>query len=286
MAGLLSGLGKLGLKSLEGMDLYGAPEEKKNDNEGADAKQPEIKEEDFLFDKTYECPVCYQNIKVRTVKAGKARLLKTDMDLRPVYEGLEPLKYDVIICPHCGYAALTRYFKGITASQAKAVKEAISKTFHSSDEGKETFTLEEALDRYKLSLANAIVKHGKASEKAYICLKAGWVLRCMREELKPESAEYETKRAEIRGQEDEFLKNALEGFLAARQSESYPMCGMDETTVDYLTAVLAMNYGQYDVASRLISGILVSPTANSRMKDKARDIKEMLIIKIKEKNAG
>ena len=64
------------------------------------------------------------------------------------------------------------------------------------------------------------------------------------------------------------------------------MCGMDETTVEFLIANLAIEFEQYDVASRLISGILVSATANNRMKDKARETKEVLIAKIKEKNAG
>jgi hypothetical protein len=82
------------------------------------------------------------------------------------------------------------------------------------------------------------------------------------------------------------LKNALDGFISARQSESFPICGMDETTVDYLIAVLAMRFERYDVSSRLVAGILQSKNANPRMKDKAFDIKEMLRKKIAEKNAA
>ncbi len=276
MAGLLSGLEKLGLKNLESMDLY--EEEKK--------KVPVFNETDFLFDKTYECPVCDSKIKARTLKASKARLLRTDMDLRPVYEHIEPLKYDVIICPECGYAALSRYFGGLTSTQIKAVKETISNSYQKTDAQNDIYTYEEALGRYKLCLANAIVKHAKASEKAYICLKTGWLLRSMGESLNKEAEGYAGELASLKEQENEFLKNALEGFLSARQTENYPMCGMDETTVEYLIAVLAMDFGQYDIASRLISGILVSTTATSRMKDKAREVKEVLIAKIKEKNAG
>lgn len=283
MAGLLSGLEKLGLKNLEGMDLYETAEEKKQAEE---KKVPEIKEEDFLFDKTYECPVCYGEIKARTMKAGKAKLLRTDLDLRPVYEHIEPLKYEVVTCPHCGYAALTRYFKGLTASQTKAIKENISKSFQASSEKKSVFTYEEAVSRYKLSLVNAIVKHAKASEKAYICLKAGWLLRSQAESLNKEEKDYEEKIKALKEQENEFLENALEGFMTARQSEVYPMCGMDESTVEYLIAVLAMEFEQFDVASRLISGLLTSTSANNRMKDKARDVKEMLITKIREKAAS
>ena len=220
------------------------------------------------------------------MKAGKAKLLRADTDLRPVYENIEPIKYDVILCPHCGYAAITRYFKGLTASQMKAIKENISASFQPVKEEKETYTYEEAVDRYKLCLANAIVKRAKASEKAYICLKTGWLLRSMRENLDKAAEDYDKKAAELKEQEDEFIKNALEGFLAARQSESYPMCGMDEITVEYLIAALALESEQFDVSSRIISNILVSPSATSRMKDKARDLKEMLMAKMKEKNVN
>ena len=122
----------------------------------------------------------------------------------------------------------------------------------------------------------------KPSEKAYICLKTAWLLRGQAEHLDASEADYAKKKEAINAEEDEFLRNALEGFLAARQTEGYPMCGMDESTVDYLIAVTAMRFEQFDVASKLVSGIIVSPGANPRMKEKARDLRETLMAKIKE----
>lgn len=278
---LLSGLGKLGLKNLEGMNLYEEKEtvEKKPETQ---KKVPEFRETDYLFKKTYECPVCGSTFHDVTVKANRARLLRTDMDLRPVYEGFEPLKYEAVLCPHCGYAALGRYFNSITASQAKAIRENISKVFHATQEEKETLTLEEGLERNKLCLASAIVKKGKASEKAYICLKGGWLLRSMEEALDPSKPNYQEEFNQLKAQEKEYMQNALEGFVNARQMEgTYPMCGMDEITVDYLVSVLAMGVGQYEVASKLISSILASPTASPRIKEKTREVKEELVTRIK-----
>lgn len=283
MAGLLSGLDKLGLGNLEGLDLF--EEASEADKPKEKEQKPEITEDEVLFDKTYECPVCFKNIKERTVKTGRVKLHHTDMDLRPVYEHIEPLKYDVVTCPHCGYAALTRYFTALTSGQIKSVKENISKTFQGGEEKKETYTYEEAVNRYKLCLVNAIVKHAKASEKAYICLKAGWLVRSMAESLDESEPGYAAKQKEAKEQEREFLKNALEGFISARQSENYPMCGMDELTVEYLIAVLAMEFEKYDIAGRLITNIIVSPSANNRIKDKARDVKEVLVEKMRARNA-
>ena len=283
MAGLLSGLGELGLGNLEKMELYEEPELKDSPNK-TDAKAvPVVAEEDFLFDKTYECPVCYKTIKERTLKTGKARVIKTELNLRPVCEHIEPLKYDVIVCPHCGYAAVSRYFGHITSSQSKVIKENISKAYHGSNEWKPVYTYEEALSRYRLCLVNTIVKKGKASEKAYICLKAGWLLGSMQDNMPVTEENYEEKLKECKQQEREFLKNALEGLISARQNEDLPICGMDQTTVEYLIAVLAMEFEQYEVSGRLIANILLSPSANERMKERAREVKDLLAAKVREK---
>lgn len=248
-----------------------------------EAEAPRVpQEQDFLFDKTFQCPLCDREFKARTVKIGKAKLIGTDLDLRPKYENIDMLKYDVILCPHCGYASLSRYFKFLTAAQATKIKETISRSFKPQDDKNVVYSYEEALERYKLTLANAIVKQTKSSEKAYICLKTAWLLRGQHEHLDQSAPDYAKKKEEISAEENEFLRNALEGFLAARQTEGYPMCGMDESTVDYLIAVTAMRFEQFDVATKLVSGIIVASGANPRMKDKARDLKEMLMVKIKE----
>lgn len=274
--GLLSGLGALGLGNLENAVLY--EKEEKKEKEKKEYQQP--READMLFDKTYVCPVCDQEFKAKTIRAGKIRMLGTDMDLRPKYENIDMMKYETIACPHCGYAALSRYFKYMTTMQLKLIKEGICANYHPHPMDGEIYTHEEALERYKLTLANAIVKKAKASEKAYICLKMGWLIRGMGEALDPAEAEYDDKKKAYVTMEREYLRNALEGFLSACQTESFPMCGMDEITVDYLVAVLALECGEYETSKKLLGKVITSPTANSRVKDKARDAKEVLLKKI------
>ncbi len=286
MSGLLSGLDGFGLGNLEKMDLYEKPKSVERGAAAPPPPPPVVQEQDFLFDKSFTCPICDNEFKSRTVKVGKAKLIGTDPDLRPKYEHVDLLKYDIIMCPRCGYAALSRYFKFITSPQAKRIKEMISANFRSRTDYKEVYTYDEALERYKITLANAIVKMAKPSEKAYICLKTAWLLRGQAEKLDKEEADYETKKKKLEEEEMEFLKNALDGFLAARQSENFPMCGMDEPTVDYVIAVTATKFDQYDVASKLVSSIITSVSANPRMKDKARDLKEQIVKQVKMKNAA
>lgn len=279
MAGLLSGLANLGLGNLEDAKIY---EEPKADVQTEEEKAPQVTEKDFIYDKTYECPVCGKKIAAKTMKTGKAKLIGTDMDLRPQYEGIDAVKYDVVLCHYCGYAALTRFFKPMPSVQVKLIKENISKNVKLKPHEGDIYSYSEAMERYKLALAGAIVKQAKASEKAYVCLKTAWLLRGMQEELNDE-AENRAKRMEMEEEEKEFLKNAMEGFINARQSEPFPICGMDEVTIDYLIAVLAIRFEQYETASRLVASILVSPSANPRMKDKARDLKDIIVKAIKKK---
>lgn len=279
MAGLLSGLSSLGLGNLENAQIFEEPKEEQGTNKHV-VDMPEIQEKDLIFDRSFECPVCDKKITSKIMKTGKAKLLRTDKDLRAVYEGLDVQKYDVVTCPACGFSALTRYFKPMSPTQTKLIKENICKNVKIKPNTGEIYTYEEAVERYKLALACAIVKQAKASEKAYICLKSAWLLRGWREELEKEQGN-QAKCAEMQAEEKEYLKNALEGFISAKSSESFPMCGMDENTVDYLIAVLAFEFGKYDIASKLVASLLTSPSTGVRMKDKARELKDEILVELK-----
>lgn len=282
--GILSGLGNFGLSGLESANLYADESKKKEEKkDGGAAAAPEFNEADLIFEKRFKCPVCDKDFGNKTVKIGRAKLKGTDLDLRPKYEGIETIKYDVVLCPHCGYAALSRFFQYVTGPQAKLIKANISDSFkYKPDEG-DIITFDEAIERYQLALANAIVKRAKSSEKAYICLKMAWIVRSKKESLDKNAPDYQAKLEECKSEEDELLQNALDGFLAARQSEAFPMCGMDESTVDYLIAAESIHFNQTDVAAKLIAGILSSNVANKRMKEKARDLKEIVLTQLKNK---
>lgn len=279
MSGLLSGLSSLGLGNLENAQIFEEPKEEQSTNKHV-VDMPEIQEKDLIFDRSFECPVCDKKITSKIMKTGKAKLLHTDKDLRSVYEGLDAQKYDVVTCSYCGFSALGRYFKPMAPTQTKLIRENICKNVKIKPNTGEIYTYEEAMERYKLALACAIVKQAKASEKAYVCLKSAWLLRGWREELEKEQGN-QARCAEMQAEEKEYLKNALEGFMAAKGAESFPICGMDENTVDYLIAVLAFDFGKYDISSKLVASILTSPSAGVRMKDKARELKDELLAVLK-----
>ena len=281
MSDKLFGLAVLGLDDLENMDIYG--QEKKEEQAAAqEAPKPnKTEEKDLIFDKTFTCPVCGENFTSKIMKTGKARLLGTDQDLRARYDGIDAVKYDVILCPHCGYAALNRYFSNLSRVYVKLIKENISDKVQMHTYEDDIYSYEEAIERYKLCLANAVVKRAHASEKAYICLKSGWLMRGYQEYLEESGDTDMARLREVKTMEEAYLKNAYTGFIEALQSEGFPMCGMDEITVDFLIAVLAFRFQKYDVASRMVATILTSASANARTKDKARELKDQILEELK-----
>ena len=78
-----------------------------------------------------------------------------------------------------------------------------------------------------------------------------------------------------------FYAQAYEGFMKAVSSEMFPMCGMDQNTVDYILAYMSTHFKRYDVASKCIANILQSPSAQNKTKERARDLKEKIIAEIK-----
>lgn len=285
---LFSGLENLGIKGLDNLEIYEKvalkPERELFDEEPSNAKTPEELEEEYIFDKTYTCPVCNKSFKCKTMKSNKAKLIATEMDLRPVHQNVDVTKYDVIACPHCGYAVLARYFAPLTSMQIKKIKESISANFKRQEVfEKKIYTYDDAIERTKLALLSSVIKGTKDSEKAYVCLKAAWLYRGKAEHL-PES-EKVLKEKTLK-EEENFLRNSYDGLVSARRKELFPICGMDELTFDYLLAALAYRLGDLETSARLVSEILTKPTANNRIKDKARSLKELLKKDILERKKG
>ncbi len=253
-------------------------------------------EREFLLKKHIKCPVCESRIEVLSVKSGKVIRTESDIDLRPRNtNGFDALKYGVYSCPVCGYTAMSRTFEDILRPQKKLVKEQIQANFRPKDEPPlESYTYDDAIKMHKLALVTAMVKRGKMSEKAYTALLIAWLWRGKREQLEAEDNERvikneppvnteEIKRCE--NEEKEHIKMAYDGFVSAMAEEVPPFIGMDMTTTEYLMAALAYETGNLEDAAKLISRVITDKYVNSRVKNKALEIKERIIEAIHDKES-
>lgn len=277
MKNIFAGLESFGLKGTNKVDVFQEKTDDKTQEKGENKDhKKEVTEEDLLFEKSYTCPVCDNEFKSKMVRTGKVRLAGADTDLRPKYMGVDALKYDAVLCPKCGYAALNRYFNFIMARQAANIKEQISKTFSYEEKDDKVYSYDDAIMRHKLALLNTVVKNGKNSERAYTCLKLAWLYRGKREMLLQQEEYDKDEVMELAAEEKELLTNAYEGFESAFSKEDFPMCGMDQYTLLYLLAELARRIGDNEAAARHVSKVLVGKNVQKRIKDKAVDLKEKL----------
>ena len=102
--GIFSTIGNLGLGDFDEskiLDNDSGAAARRGEAEQKETKSPEELEKEALFDKTYECPICNLTFKTKCVRAGKVRLESKDTDLRPIYNHIDPIKYDVITCEKC-----------------------------------------------------------------------------------------------------------------------------------------------------------------------------------------
>lgn len=268
----------LGIKKSDSIDIFAEeePESKEEPVKESAKEEKVLSEADYIFDKNMTCPVCGHTFKTKKVRAGKSRFLGTDSDLRPLHEGVDTVKYDTIVCLHCGYASLERMYSVVTTRQAKEIREQIGYNFKGMTNAPGAYTYDEAIQRYKLTLYNCIIRKMKMSERAYVCLKLAWLYRGMKQSLKEGTEGYEQKKKECDDNERAYIAKAYEGFKIAFDKESMPICGMDQYTFSYIMADLARQCKDYDRADKYVYDIIGSRSVSAKVKDKARTLHERI----------
>jgi hypothetical protein len=292
MNNLLSGLEMLGFdQKMDAGHLF--DEEKKTVPAEKKAVAPEKEavhtEDEFLLDKTVHCPVCDHVFQTRVVKSGRAKRLDPDFDLRPRFAYIDTNKYDVASCPKCGYTAMNRYFAHVSSAQIKLLREGVKSRFKPSAvatfKPETIVSYDTAILRYKLALLNTVVKRGKNSEKAYVCLKLSWLYRGWNEEQAQKGEADEQTRQEHEKEGQLYYEQAYEGFCKAIGTEPFPMCGMEKDTMDLLLANMAFRLQKTDQASRFVASLLSSNTATRSIRERAKNLKEEIIQEIRDKKA-
>lgn len=235
----------------------------------------ETDERAYILDKTIECDACQRRFTTKQVKTGKARLVGTDDILKPIYTGVDPVKYDIVLCPYCGYAASQRNYGHLTPKQRESVRTNIEPKFTMSLEESDVYSYDVAIKRCKMAMLTEMVIHGKVSESAYLCLKLAWLYRGKIEELRQMQVP-EEYIAMYGRYEKEYIVDAYKGFKEALQTMYPPICGMDEMTIMYLLASLGFHCGELDEARKFAGNVITSRTASSKLKDKARDIMDQI----------
>jgi uncharacterized protein len=224
------------------------------------AVKQELTELDFLYDKQVVCPICEQKVKVRVVKRTSLRMTGRESDSMPTYKYINPLFYDIWLCNYCGHAAQESNF------EAEVSKEHISLLFNNVSSRwnyrtyPPTYSLENALERYKLALYSAHLRKAGGVELTMLHLKMGWLFR-----LKGEKE-----------REEQCLRQALAGFESLYDVGKFPVMGMNESALVYMIADLSYRIGMYKESLLWLAKVLTDINAKPGLKDKCRDLKYLI----------
>jgi len=208
-----------------------------------------------LYPKEMHCPICNNKFETMKVKQSACIVAKKDEDFCTYYKEINPMYYEILVCPFCAYSASEKSFDELSAADKQLLKDAFSgRQISRSFCGERT--INDALDSFKLALYTANVREAKSSIVAGLCLKIAWLYRMMEDE-----------------KELQFLNFALENYRKAFDKETLPIGNFNEISMFYLIGELSRRVDKIDDAVFWFGKAIASPekVANPRIEKMARD---------------
>ncbi len=215
--------------------------------------------EQFYNVKDTTCANCNHTFKVPFPRYQRMRMKQSYENLRVEYEGVEPVFYEVIFCPNCGYTRLRSEFDNLTDLKRKLFKEEIGNKFKPRA-NVVVIDAQKAIEKFKFSFITAKAMKLKSSEIAMIYYKLSWIKQIANDKEGYTNA----------------VKNAYDWFEKALQEENFPVLSVDEDTCEYLMGVFAKDFGDYAKALKHCSKVITSDFASDRLKERARDLKDVV----------
>lgn len=212
-------------------------------------------EVDALYSKKVKCPVCRNEFTTSKMRTTKIRVDKVDGDFMNHYKSENPVKYQVFVCPKCGYSATESNFNSIRPAEREIILKEVSARWKERDFSGAR-TEDDAIQCYMLALYCGQLIGLKNYDLGNISLKIAWFYRTK------ESAE-----------EMRFLQNALELFEQAFYKEDLLSLSTDEITLGYLIGELYRRLGRKKEAVSWFGKIVSNPfiKTNPRIENLARE---------------
>jgi hypothetical protein len=137
---------------------------------------------DFWKD-TVKCPICGNEFMYSKVSSQAIMVKKRDMDLKPIYKGINPLKYSLVTCPQCYFTfnekdaeSIKKEIKELHFSKIQDFLKTLSKNDMKDLDNYDT----KELDFYKKQIVIASEIYSileKPFEVSRLLLKLSWVYR-------------------------------------------------------------------------------------------------------------
>lgn len=194
------------------------------------------------------CNICKKQYTTYKVRPGRYKILSQDTDFMPIYDGLNPLLYEVSVCPHCGYA----YHKSLTRTYGpflELIKESYIKRIKKVRNLCNERTIEDAITSFQLAYLVAKFSMEEPIVLANFALKIAWLCR-LKKDLK----------AEMR-----YLRSARELFYKSQTSDKE-----SEERMQYLVAEISLRLGDIEEAKRGFSRLITGKDVSNKYRNYAK----------------
>ncbi|MEW6181696.1 MAG: DUF2225 domain-containing protein [Bacillota bacterium] len=239
-----------------------AEEDSKTSKTGA-GTSPESDESPFFL-KRFTCPFCETEFPSVEVKSKFIKVEKTDSDYCPHYRDVNPLFYEVRVCPRCGYA-FTAEMPAVLSDRARTVLAArLSKLRTPLRFGGER-DLNAATEAFRLAFYCLEAIGGGNALLGKLYLKIAWLHR------------YAGEREEDREYSEKALFCLIESYRLEKSTDA-----ASELKLLYLIAELSYRLENYNLAAQWFGRILNHPQRSTnpgiikRTRDRWYDLREKL----------
>ncbi|TWI56173.1 DUF2225 domain-containing protein [Halalkalibacter nanhaiisediminis] len=193
-----------------------------------------------LYDKEVCCLFCEMPFQTKRMRSRFVRVNKIHSDFYTEYKdaSLNPVFYEVDVCPHCGFASTEMFNKYFPPGTKAIILEQFQK-WKTQDFGRER-SVEDAIRTMKLGVLSAMLKKEKNIVIAGLCLRLAWMFRLLKDTE----------------QERRFLEKALLQYEASYQQSDYLKTQMTDMRVLYLIGELSRRLEDEDNAIRYFSRVI------------------------------
>jgi len=214
-------------------------DEKQNDKKEIDLKS-------MLYYKKSVCPICEAKFESPKVLSKYVQTLKMDYDFCQHHKHINPLFYEMMVCPVCGFAFNEEIFgMRLKKEQLEEIKSRLM-AFWQENTLKDyngVRTLEDAIETFLLAIFSLKGRPVKKSQMGMLYLKIAWLYRYKAEEV----------------QERKYIEKAIADLSLAFEKENFSNVKSEINTA-YLLGVLNMNTGNYQEAARWLDRVLRHPS--------------------------
>ncbi len=157
-----------------------------------------------FWHKSYVCPVCNSQFEAVRIFTDAIKIKSRESDLKPVYDGVNVLMFQLVSCPKCLYTSFEDDFGELQSSHVEAIKRMHEKLKGFEIELSENKSVRDAAVQYNIAAVMYVARE-KFFRAAESFLKLAWLYR-------DAGAPDEEKKALERAKEM-FLKSYMEEDL-------------------------------------------------------------------------